>query len=160
MQNRTFLVLLRQIFGEKLKTAPPPKEIGCRSCEVHVVIRPEKALEFPILAGKSVSISVKTFFFLFLETTCFWAEKALEFAILAGKSVSISVKTFFFLETTCFGAEKTLEFPSFREIPSQVSDQPCDSDSRAMKIRVKIVCTFLTLLKKPPPPFSKSWLRA
>ena len=94
MQNRTFLVLLGPIFGEKLKTAPPPKKIGCRSCEVHVVIRPEKALEFPILAGKSVSISVKTFFF--SETTCFWAEKTLEFPILAGKSVSISVKIFFF----------------------------------------------------------------
>ena len=61
MQNRTFLVLLWPSFGEKLKTAPP-KEIGCRSCEVHVVIRPEKALEFAILAGKSVSISVKIFF--------------------------------------------------------------------------------------------------
>ena len=78
MQNRTFLVLLMPIFGEKLKTAPL-KEIGCRSCEVHVVIRPEKALEFPILAGKSVSIAVKTFFFFFFETTCFWAEKTLEF---------------------------------------------------------------------------------
>ena len=54
MQNRTFLVLLRPIFCEKLKTAPP-KEIGCRSCEVDVVI----------LAEKSVSISVKTFFFFF-----------------------------------------------------------------------------------------------
>ena len=64
MQNRTFLVLLRPIFGEKMKTAPPPiKEIGCRSCEVDVVIRPEKAFEFPILAEKSVAISVKTFFF-------------------------------------------------------------------------------------------------
>ena len=28
-----------------------------------------------------------------------------------------------------------------------------------MKIRIKVVCTFLTLSKKPPP-FSKSWLRA
>ena len=92
MQNRTFLVLLRPIFGEKLKT--PSKEIECRSCEVHIVIRPEKAFEFPILAEKSVSISVKTFFF--LEITCFWAEKTFEFPILAEKSVSISVKTFLF----------------------------------------------------------------
>ena len=146
MQNRTFLVFLKPTFGEKLKTAPPPKEIGCRSCEVHVVTRPEKTIEFPILAGKSVSISVKIFFF-FLETTCFWAKKTLEFPILAGKSVSIS-----FLETTWFRAEKTLEFQSFREIPFQFLDKPCDSDSRSMKIRVKVVCTFLTLSKKPPPP--------
>ena len=63
MQNRTFLVLLWPIFGEKLKTAPPPKEIGLRSCEVHVVIRSEKALEYPTLAERAVSISLKTFFF-------------------------------------------------------------------------------------------------
>ena len=126
MQNRTFLVLLRPIFGEKLKTAPP-KEIGYRSCEVHVVMRPEKAFEFPISVEKSVSISVKTFFF-------FWRPPV-------------------------FGLKKRLNFRAFREIPSQFSDKPCDSDSRTMKIRVKVVvCTFLTLSKKPP--FSKSWLRA
>ena len=51
------------MFGEKRKTAPPPKEIGHRSCEADVVIRPEKAFEIPIPAEKSVSISVKTFFF-------------------------------------------------------------------------------------------------
>ena len=43
-------------------------------------------------------------------------------------------------------------FRGFREIPSQFSDKSCDSDSRTMKIRVKVVCTFLTLSKKPPPP--------
>ena len=93
MQNRTFLVLLRPIFGEKLKTAPPLKEIGCRSCEVHVMIRFEKALEFPILAGKSVSISAKTFFFFFLETTWFWAEKMFEFPSFPRNSVSIFGQT-------------------------------------------------------------------
>ena len=92
MQNRTFLVLLRPIFGEKLKTAPP-KKIGCRSCEIDVVIRPDKAFEFPILAEISVSIL---------------------------------------------------------RIYRPKSDKPCDSDSRTMKIRVKVVCSFLTLSKKPP----------
>ena len=106
MQNCTFLVLLRPIFGEEMKTAPP-KEIGCQNREVDVVTRPEKAIEFPILAEKSVSISVKTFF---LEITWFWAKKA-------------------------------FEFPTFL----------CDSDSRTMKIRVKVVCSFLTLSKKPLP---------
>ena len=28
MQNRTFLLLFRPIFGEKLNTAPPPKKVG------------------------------------------------------------------------------------------------------------------------------------
>ena len=96
MQNGTFLVLLRPIFGEKLKTAPPPKEIGCRSCVVHVVIRPEKALEFPIWLENESQFRWRPYFFFFSVTTCFWAEKTLEFPILAGKWVSISVKTFFF----------------------------------------------------------------
>ena len=118
MQNRTFLLLFGPIFGEKFKTAPP-KEIGCRSREVDVVIRCEKALEFPISAEKSGPISVKTFFF-------FW-------------------------RTPDFGLKKRLDFRAFREIPSQFSDKPCETDSSTMKIRVKVVCSFLTLSKKPPP---------
>ena len=59
---------------------------------------------------------------------------------------------FFFLETTCFWAEKTFELSAFREISSQFSDKPCETDSRTMKIRVKVVCTFLTLSTPPPPP--------
>ena len=49
--------------------------------------RPEKPLEFPISAGKSLTISVRTFFF--LEITCFRPEKPLKFAILAGKTLWI-----------------------------------------------------------------------
>ena len=70
---------------------------------------------------------------------------------------------FFFRRSPVFGRIKRLNFQGFREIPSQFLDKPCDSDSKTMKIRVKVVCTFLTLSKKPPPPpppFSKSWLRA
>ena len=65
MQNRTFLVLLRPIFCEKLKIAPRRKTA------------PPQTFEFSKLAEKLVSISVKTFFF-FLETTCFCAEKTFE----------------------------------------------------------------------------------
>ena len=79
MQNGTFLVLLWAIFGEKIKTTPTPKEIGCRSCEVDVVIRPENAFEFPILAEKSVLNSVGTSFFFSLEITCFGRKKRLNF---------------------------------------------------------------------------------
>ena len=57
---------------------------------------------------------------------------------------------FFFWRPPVFGLKKRLNFRAFREIPSQVSDKPCDSDSRTIKIRVKVVCTFLTLSKKPP----------
>ena len=78
MQNRTFLLLFRPIFGEKLKTAPP-KEIGCQSREVDVVIRCEKVFEFPILAEKSDSISVKTFFFFFWRPPVFGLKNRLNF---------------------------------------------------------------------------------
>ena len=146
MQNRTFLVLLRPIFGEKMKTAPP-KKIGCRSCEVDAVIRPEKAFEFPILAEKSVSISMNTFFF--LEITWFRTEKAFEFLILAKKSVSILMNTFFFWRSPGLGLKKRLNFRFWPKNPSQFSDKPCDSDPRTMKIQVKVVCSFLTFSKKP-----------
>ena len=125
MQNRTFL---GPIFCEKLETAPPLKKIGCRSCEVDVVIRNEKAFEFPILAEKSVTISVKTFFFFFFffGDHLFLGRKTFEFPILAKKSVSISVKTFFLWRPLVFGRKKRL---NFRVIPSQVSDKPSESDS-------------------------------
>ena len=60
---------------------------------------------------------------------------------------------FFFWRPPVFGRKKRLNFRAFREILSQFSDKPCETDSKTMKIRVKIVCTFLTLSKKPPPLF-------
>ena len=112
--------------------------------------------EYPLSAEKSVSIPVKTFFFRFWRSPVFGRKKGLiyrfwpKLPILAEKSVSISVKTFF-LRSPVFGRKKGLNFRFFREIPSQVLDKPCDSDSRTMKIRVKVVCSFLTLSKKPLP---------
>ena len=126
MQNCTFLELLKPIFAQKMKTAPP-KGFWCQSWEGVAVIRPEEPFELPISPEKSLSLSVKTFFF--LEITCIWAEKAFEFPISAEKYVSIL-------------------------------DKPFESDSRAMKIRVKVAYSCLTLSKKSPPLFSKSWLRA
>ena len=95
-------------------------------------------------------------FFFLLETTCFWAGKSLEFPILAEKSDSISAKLsfflffFFFWRRPVFEWKKRLNFRAFREIPSRISDKPCETDSRIMKIRVKVLCTFLTLSKNPP----------
>ena len=76
MQNRTFLVLLRPIFGEKMKTAPP-KENSVPKLWINVVIRPEKAFEIPILVENSVLISVKTFFF--WRSPVFGLKKRLKF---------------------------------------------------------------------------------
>ena len=58
---------------------------------------------------------------------------------------------FFFWRPPVFGQKKRLNFQAFLEIPSQFSDKPCETDSRTMTIRVNVVCTFLTLSKKPPP---------
>ena len=87
-----------------------------------------------------------------METTWFWAEKTFEFSISAEKSVSILVKTFFFFfwRPPDFRRKKRLNFRGFRQILSWFSEKPCETDSRTMKIRVKVVCTFLILSKKPP----------
>ena len=100
-----FFVLLRPIFWEKWKIAPP-----------HSKTAPPQTSEFAKLDEKSVSISVKTFFF-FFEITWFWAKKSFEFRISAEKSLSILVKTFFFFpvfwRSPNFGRKKSFEFPSF-----------------------------------------------
>ena len=137
----------------------PPKEIGCRSCEVDVVIRYEKVSEFPILGEKSDSISCEDLFFfgdhLFLGRKIVWiSDFGREIRLNFGEDL------FFFSRPPVFERKKRLNFRAFREIPSQISDKPCETDSRIMKIQVKVLCTFLTLSKKPPSPFSKSWLRA
>ena len=138
MQNRTFLVLLMPIFCEKLKIAPP---IGKQP--------PSNVWTSEFGRKISFNFSEDLFLFLFLETTWFWVEKTFEFRIPAEKSVSISVKTFFFFfwRPPDFGRKKPLNFGAFRKISSQFSDKPRETDSRAMKIRVKDVCTFLTLSK-------------
>ena len=79
-------------------------------------------------------------------------EKSFEFPILAEKFVSISAKTFF-LEITCFWAENPFEFPILAEISMFCVILNQGSDSRTMKIRVKVACSCLTLSRKPPPPF-------
>ena len=61
--------------------------------------------------------------------------------------------------TACFWAEKTFQFPISAEKSLLISDKPFESDSKAMKIWVKVAYNCLTLSKNPPF-FSKSWLRA
>ena len=64
-------------FCSIIENSPPPEGIWWGSCEEVAVIRAEEPIEFPISAEKSVSISVKTFFF--------W-----DHLFSNGKSVSIS----------------------------------------------------------------------
>ena len=149
MQNRTFLVLFRPIFGEILKTAPPPKGNWVPKSWSRCRDLVWKSVWITDLARK-ISLNFGEDLFFFLETTCFWAEKTFEFPNWAENSASISVKTFFFWRPPVFGRKKRLNFRAFWEIPSQFLDKPYETDSRTMKIRVKVVCTFLTLSKKPP----------
>ena len=168
MLNRTFLVLLRPIFCEKLKIAPPiRKQPPLKRLDFRIWPKnqsqfwskpffffffwrppdfgPKKTFEFPISADKSVSITVKTFvlFLFFGDHPDFGPKKTFEFPISA-----VSVKTFFFFWRPLeFGRKNPLNFRAYREISSQFSDKPCETDSRTMKIRVKVVCTFLTLSK-------------
>ena len=105
-------------FWWKIKNSPP-KEIGCRSCEVDVVMRYKKAFEFRSLAEKPVSISAKTFFLFFLEITCFWAEKTFEFPSFPRNSVSIFGQTeWYWLKTKKNSGQGRLYFShSFKKAP-------------------------------------------
>ena len=132
MQNHMFLVLLRPIFCEKLKIAPPPigkqpplKRLDFRNWPKNQSqfrwrpffwrapdFGPKKRLNFRSRPKNQVSISVKTFFFF-----------SGDHLILGGKNVWISDlgrkislnfgEDLFFLENIWFWAEKTLEIPRF-----------------------------------------------
>ena len=126
---------LQQIAQWKIENSPPHRKTA-----------PPQTFGFPSWAEQSVSKSVKTFFV--LETTWFWAKKSFKFEISTENSVSKSVNFFFFFwRPPDFGRKKPLNFRGFREISSQFSCKPSETDSRAMKIRVKVVCTLLTLSK-------------
>ena len=130
MQNRMFFVLLRPIFCEKWKIAPP------------------QTSEFAKLDEIAATILVKTFFFfgdhLILGGKKLWISDF-------GQKITLNFgeDLFFFLGggSPNFGRKKALNFLAFRDISPQVSDKPSEIDSRSMKIRVKVVCTLLTLSK-------------
>ena len=136
MQNRTFLVLLRPIFAQKMKTAPPRKGFGDEGV---AVIWAEEAFEI----GRKIRLNFGKDHF-FSEITCFWAEKPFEFPISAEKSVSISVKTFFFLEITCFWAKN----------PPQFLTNRLTLNRKQWKFGLRLLTVVSLFQKSPPPPFS------
>ena len=108
----------------------------------------EKTFEFRISAEKSLRILAKTFFFFFLffflRSPDFGRKKPLNF----GFRPNFGEDLFFFCwSSPDFGRKKALNFRAFRDISPQVSGKPSEIDSRLMKIRVKVVCTLLTLSK-------------
>ena len=134
-----FFVLLRPIFCEKWKIAPPIRKepplirLNLRNWEKN---RPEFWLK-------------PFFFFLFFfwRSPNFGRKKRLNYFGFRPKNHSEFWRRPFFFRSPNFGRKKPLKFQSFRDISSQISDKPSETDSRSMKIRVKVVCTLLTLSK-------------
>ena len=153
MQNRTFLVLLRPIFGEKMKTAPP-KEIwvpklwsSCRDSAWKTVWTSDFGRKIRLNFGEDL-------FFYFWRSPVFGLKKRSNFRFWPKNPSKFRWRPFFFFfwRSPVFGLKKRSNFRFWTK-------NLCDSDTRTMKIRVKVACSCLTLSKKPPP-FFKSWLRA
>ena len=70
--------------------------------------------------------------------------KRLDFGFGPKNQAQFRQRPFFFWRPPDFRRKKP---SNFRDIWSEFSDKPCETDSSTMKIRVKIVCTFLTLSK-------------
>ena len=156
MQNCTFLVLLRPIFAEKMKTVPPPKKFGCWSREVVAVIRPEKPFNFRFWPKNPSQFRWRPFFF--WRTPVFGLKDRLNFRVRPKSSSQFRWRPFFF-EITCFWAEKPLYFWFWPKYLCFVWF--------LIKILIQEQWNFgqgcLQLshsFKKAPPPFFKSWLRA
>ena len=124
MQNRLFFVLLRPIFCEKLKIAPPIRKqpplkrlnlLNWTKNQSQFRWRPFFFGEHLILGrknlwisdfGRKITLNFSEDLFIFLENTWFWAVKTFKFRTSAEKSLPILVKTFFFLgEHLIFGGK-------------------------------------------------------
>ena len=94
------------------------------------------------------------FFFFFWRSPEFGRKKPLNFGFRPKNHSEFWRRPFFFFffffffwRSPNFGRKKPLNFRCFRDISSQISDKPSETDSRSMKIRVNVVCTLLTLSK-------------
>ena len=116
---------------------------------------PPQTSEFAKLDEIAATILVKTFFFFFFGDHLILGGKKLWISDF-GQKITLNFGEdlfffffffFFFWRSPNFGRKKALDFLAFRNILPQVSDKPSEIDSRSMKIRVKVVCTLLTLSK-------------
>ena len=118
----------------------------------HSKTAPPQTSEFAKLDEIAASILAKTFFFFFFfwRSPNFGQKKPLNFGFRPKNHSEFWRRPFFFFffwRSPNFGRKKALNFRAFRDISPQVSDKPSETDSRSMKIRVKVVCTLLTLSK-------------
>ena len=112
MQNRTCLVLLRPIFGEKMKTAPPQRKLGAEVVKYMSWIGLKKRLNVRFWPKKSSQFRWRPIFF-FLETTCFWAEKTFEFPSLNSRTNRVIL----IQEQWKFGSRSFAVFSLFQKSP-------------------------------------------
>ena len=128
-------------FCSKNKNSPPQRDLGAevvkelpwfgRKNRSNLWFRPKNLSQF------------RWRLFFFFEDHLFLGRKTVWISNF-GRKIRLNFgEDLFFLEITCLWAEK-----------------PPQSDSRAMKMWVKVAYSCLNLQKKPPPPFTKSWLRA
>ena len=82
-----------------------------------------------------------------------WVEEAFEIRRNIRLNFGENLFFFFLLEITCFWAEKSFEFSLSAGNSASISDKPFESDSKAMRIRIKVALSCLTLSKKAPPFF-------
>ena len=89
----------------------------------------------------------RRFCFFFWRSPNFGRKKRLNFGLRPKNHSEFWRRPFFFFffwRLPDFGRKKRL---NFRDILSQISDKPSETDSRSIKIRVKVVCTLLTVSK-------------
>ena len=144
MQNSMFLAVLRLIFALKTKTAPPKRSWVRVGEDRGIMMTNRSGCKYtwrpffwrsPDFGQKNILNYGEDLFFIFI----LW------------KSLDFGQKN-----TPNFGEDLFFSFffwrsPGFHWTLLQ-------SNSRLMKIRVKFVCGWMKLQKKPPP-FAKSWLR-
>ena len=132
-----FFVLLRPIFCKKWKIAPP-----------HTKRAPLKRLNLRNF-GRKIALNFGEDLF-FWRSPNFGRKKRLNIGFRPKNHSEFWRRPFFFFffwrSPNC-GRKKPLNFRSFRDISSQILDKPSETDLRSMKIRVKVVCTLLTLSK-------------
>ena len=80
----------------------------------------------------------------FWRSSDFGRKKRLNFGFRPKNHSEVWRRPFFFWRSSDFGRKKRL---NFRDISSKISDKPSETDSTSMKIRVKVVCTLLTVSK-------------
>ena len=139
-------VLLRPILCKKWKIAPPiRKEPPLKRLKLRNFGR-KITLNF----GEDLFFFFFFFFFFFWRSPNFGRKKPLNFGFRLknlGEDLFFFFFFCFFWRSPNFGRKKPLNFRFFRDFSSQISDKPSETDSRSMKIRVKVVCTLLTLSK-------------